>query len=202
MSLGEGPVTSMHRLLAPHDAEFIRVAYEAVLGRTPDPGGGADYLAQLRTGTHKLEILKQLRRSPEGREFIHGVPGLDRAIKRHRWATLPVIGWIVRWLTGAEGNGATHRRLRILANDLGRLGAEQVAVMRGVQELVARPVAMADQIFAPPPADPQPEAETLTGFSVTEGNIEPSDPSLGKGASHILRLMASSMRAAQTQGAG
>jgi FkbM family methyltransferase len=202
MSGGEGPVTSVPRLLAPHDAEFIWTAYEAVLGRAPDPEGSAYYLNRLRSGVHKLEILKQLSRSSEGREFIPGVAGLDRAIKRHRLATLPVIGWLVRRLTGAEGNSATHRRLRILANDLGRLGAEQVAAMRTVQELVARAVARPDHTpdhaFVPSPVDPRAETETLDGFGIMAADHEQSDPSLGQGASQILRLLALSMRTQQT----
>lgn len=121
---GDGPVTSVPRLLAPHDREFIRTAYQAVLGRAPDPDGEAYYLARLRAGTHKLAILKQLRRSSEGRNFIPGVAGLDRAIKRHVWATLPILGALLRLLWGQEGNGATHRALRVLANDIGRLRGE------------------------------------------------------------------------------
>lgn len=135
MSGGEGPVTSVPRLLTPHDAEFIRAAYEAVLGRAPDPEGGAYYLGRLRAGTHKLEILKQLRRSPEGREFIPGVAGLDRAIRRHRRANLPVLGRIIRLLTGAEGNSATQRQLREIANDIGRLRYEQNAMLSTILEM-------------------------------------------------------------------
>ena len=160
----EGPITAVPRLLAPHDAEFIRTAYEAVLGRAPDPEGGAYYLARLRAGTHKLEILKQLRRSPEGRNFIPGVAGLDRAIKRHRRANLPLVGWIIRSVNGAEGNGATHRQLRILANDLGRLRTEQQSILSAVARLDDLPAQIAARIpvsqvlppLAPPASEPAP----------------------------------------------
>lgn len=138
MSVGEGPVTSIPRLLAPHDAEFIRVAYEAVLGRAPDQEGGAYYLGRLRAGVHKLEILKQLRRSPEGREFIPGVAGLDRAIRSHSQANLPLLGAIIRLLTGAEGNSATERQLRVIANDLGRAQQEILRNFALLSERVIR----------------------------------------------------------------
>lgn len=118
MPADESPITSVPRLLAPHDEEFIRAAYQAVLGRAPDPEGHAYYLGRLREGTHKLEILGQLRRSPEGRKFIPGVAGLDRAIRRHRRANLPLIGPVIRGWTGAESNGAAAREIRALKNEL------------------------------------------------------------------------------------
>ena len=134
----DGPITSVPRLLAPHDRHFIHAAYQAVLGRAPDAEGEAYYLARLRAGVHKLAILKQLRQSDEGRAFIPGVAGLDRAIKRHGWATIPIVGAAVRLFTGAEGNSATHRHLRILANEMGCLRAEQAALAGAVQQLAAR----------------------------------------------------------------
>jgi hypothetical protein len=134
----DGPITSVPRLLAPHDRHFIHTAYQAVLGRAPDAEGEAYYLARLRAGVHKLAILRQLRQSPEGRAFIPGVAGLDRAIRRYRRATLPLVGAIVRLLTGAEGDNATHRQLRILANELGCLRGEQAALAGAVQQLAVR----------------------------------------------------------------
>lgn len=134
----DAPITSVPRLVAPDDRLFIAVAYQAVLGRAPDPEGEAHYLAQLRAGAHKLTILKRLRRSPEGRAFVPGVAGLDRAIKRHHWATKPVLGAIVRLFTGEEGNGATHRRLRMLANNVGSLRIELAAQRDAIRELVGQ----------------------------------------------------------------
>lgn len=200
------PVTSVPRLIAPHDREFIYTAYQAVLGRAPDQEGEAYYLARLRAGTHKLEILKQLRHSSEGAAFIPGVAGLDRAIRRYRWATLPLIGVMLRLLWGAEGNGATHRALRVLANDVGRmhfkqaeLREEQTALVREVRELSARSYPQSDVAKSPRAVDLQPETGTLTGFTMTAQDFELSDPSLSQGASQILRLLASNMRARQTQ---
>ena len=131
----DGPITNVPDLLAPHDLEFIHAAYQAVLGRSPDPEGEVYYLTRLRRGAHKLAILKQLRRSPEGKAFIPGVAGLDRAIRRHVRATLPILGILFRLLRGDEGNGATHRSLRALANDVGRLRTDYLA-MRSVQAVL------------------------------------------------------------------
>ena len=154
MSADESPITSVPRLLAPHDAEFIRVAYQAILGRAPDPEGGTYYLGRLRAGTHKLEILKQLRRSPEGRNFIPGVAGLDRAIRRHRIANLPLVGPIIRTFNRSDGNSAVERQLRVILNEVGRLHADQTSLFRAVSALADRPVVVA--CTAEPPSVNQP----------------------------------------------
>lgn len=125
-----GPVNTVPKLLAPHDLAFITTAYRAVLGRDPEPEGKEYYLGRLRSGVHKLEIVRQLRRSPEGRTFVPGVAGMDRAIKRHYWANRPLIGFFVRLFTGEQGNSAVQRQLRIIVNELGRLRADQVALMQ------------------------------------------------------------------------
>lgn len=102
MMADERPITSVPEMLAPDGLHFIHVAYQALLGRAPDPEGAAHYLARLRAGEHKLMILKQLRGSAEGRTFVPGVAGLDRAIRRYRLANLPLIGAVIAPLIRAE----------------------------------------------------------------------------------------------------
>lgn len=150
----EGPITSVPRLLEPHDRQFIHAAYQAVLGRAPDAEGEAYYLGRLRTGVHKLTILKQLRRSAEGREFIPGVAGLDRAIRRYRWATLPLIGAMLRVFGGPAGNSATHRQLRVLENEIGRIQSSQEGLAQAIHQLLDRPAATPPTAAAPPPPEP------------------------------------------------
>ena len=53
-------------LLACDDYPFIRRAYWSLLGREPDPGGLANYLDRLRSGTPKLQVLSELANSSEG----------------------------------------------------------------------------------------------------------------------------------------
>lgn len=54
-------------LLACDDYSFVQRAYWVLLGREPDPGGLANYLDRLRSGTPKLQVLSELAQSPEGR---------------------------------------------------------------------------------------------------------------------------------------
>jgi predicted nuclease with TOPRIM domain len=112
------PVTNVPMLLARQDRHFVRTAYQALLGRAPDPEGEAYYLARLRAGEHKLVILKQLRQSEEGRAFVPGVAGLDRAIKRHSLANLPLIGAVLAPLIGAERDTRMAVALRKIENNL------------------------------------------------------------------------------------
>jgi hypothetical protein len=56
-------------ILALDGDRFLVAAYQAALGREPDPGGLVNYLNRLSAGESKHEILSELRASPEGRAF-------------------------------------------------------------------------------------------------------------------------------------
>ncbi len=98
------------------DVDFVRCSYVTILGRQPDPEGEAYYLARLRSGVAKLSILRQLRNSQEGRNHDPGIAGLDRALRRHRNTSLPLIGFLIRWVTRREGDSIVQRPLRALEN--------------------------------------------------------------------------------------
>src|SRR5262249_52828035 len=51
-------------VLGPPD-EFIRRAYETILGRQPDAGGATHYLAALKAGERRVNILRGLATSDE-----------------------------------------------------------------------------------------------------------------------------------------
>lgn len=139
MIMDERPITSVEQLLELHDHSFISAAYRSILGRAPDAEGERHYLARLRSGVHKLEILGQIRRSTEGRAFVPAVAGLDHAIRRNLWARRPFFGLIVRLITGADGNSASERYLRVVANELGRLNESNAALVSVVREIADTP---------------------------------------------------------------
>lgn len=109
---------SLNELLAWHDVDFIRCAYVTILGRQPDPQGEAYYSDRIRRGHSKLEVIGQLRTSPEGPRHDPGIAGLDRALKRSRWERNHLVGAIVRLFTRGEGDGPQWRLLRSTANKL------------------------------------------------------------------------------------
>lgn len=115
---------SLPGLLALDDAPFVHAAYLALLGREPDADGISHYVAQLRVGRRKIDILKQLRRSPEGREYGASIPDLDKAISSANLARVPLIGIIVRWAKGIEGDSLAECRQRIASNNIAILKQE------------------------------------------------------------------------------
>lgn len=82
---------SLSELCSWEGVDFVRCAYVTILGRQPDPDGEAHYLDRLRRGHSKLEVLRDLRRSPEGPSHDPGISGLDRALKRVRWRRYPLL---------------------------------------------------------------------------------------------------------------
>jgi hypothetical protein len=58
------PLRELFRL---NDEEFLDAAYVALLGREPDPKGREHYLRRLAFGGSRIETLRDLRGSPEGR---------------------------------------------------------------------------------------------------------------------------------------
>ena len=92
------PPTTLEGLTALRDRAFVEAAYRLVLGRDADAGGLADGIHQLRSGTlDKVDILGDLRRSPEGRARAVEIPGLSWRYALRRLGRRRGIGWFVRW---------------------------------------------------------------------------------------------------------
>ncbi|HRD32793.1 MAG TPA: methyltransferase domain-containing protein [Rhodocyclaceae bacterium] len=98
-SLPRGGPCDLASLLQHHDSQFIVLAYEVLLGRTPDSAGYQHYLAELREGAAKVDLLGRLRYSVEGRKHGCTVPGLWRAWALQRLYRIPLLGRIVRILS-------------------------------------------------------------------------------------------------------
>jgi hypothetical protein len=64
-----------------------------------------------------MEVLWQLRRSPEARRHNPGIAGLDRALRRARWQSRAGIGWFFRYLWPVYASvGRGERNHRALLN--------------------------------------------------------------------------------------
>lgn len=109
---------SLPELLSWYDVDFVRCAYVTVLGRQPDPAGEAYYLSRVRQGYSRTGILRQLRRSREARAHDPGIAGLDRALRKHHRANLPIVGHFARASGSYESDSPLERRLRALSNTL------------------------------------------------------------------------------------
>jgi SAM-dependent methyltransferase len=144
------PPIDVTALLALHDRAFVWAAYFVLLKRPPDEGGLSTYLRLLRTGTSKIEILRILRRSDEGRIAATPVHGLQMRLFFLTFSRWPLVGPIaaalvalsslpstLRWQRSADGNilskleeiesaadesrCTTHRALRALEDAYNRM---------------------------------------------------------------------------------
>lgn len=113
----ESETLTLEQLIQLHDEVFVIRAYEAVLGRPPDPGGQANYLAQVRAGVHKAHIVAELALSPEGELKSSDFPGLRGAIALHRKRTPSFWDRLVQRLARAS-MADTERQLRVIENKL------------------------------------------------------------------------------------
>src|SRR6266478_383028 len=77
------------------DVEFVEAAYRAILKREPDEDGLKTYLAMLRDGALKAELLGRLRQSPEGGLRRIRVVGLSLPYALDVVSRWPVIGRVV-----------------------------------------------------------------------------------------------------------
>jgi GT2 family glycosyltransferase/SAM-dependent methyltransferase/glycosyltransferase involved in cell wall biosynthesis len=92
-------------LLELDDREFIRSAYKVLLLREPDQGGFSNYLQKLRAGEGKLEVLRDLKNSLEGRSKASEFPRLSDRLKGLWWRQIPIVSSIAR---------ARNRKLALL----------------------------------------------------------------------------------------
>ena len=109
---------SADELLSCWDRQFVDRAYWTILRRAPDPSGLAQKLFDIRTGVSKVEILRGMRESPEGRDIAADVPGLDTAIQQYRTERRRPMRRLFRMLLGARRFDRQERASRALQNQM------------------------------------------------------------------------------------
>ncbi len=67
LAAGKSPVTSIDQLLAMKDRAFVSAAYQFLLRRDVDKQGMSAYLARVRAGERKLNLLSDLRNCAESK---------------------------------------------------------------------------------------------------------------------------------------
>ena len=100
------------------DAAFVHAAFWAVLQREVDADGLKSYLAMLRDGASKVEILGRLRESPEGRLRRARIDGLSLAYGLDTISRWPVIGRFVGIVLAVLNLPNAQRNQRRFANDV------------------------------------------------------------------------------------
>ena len=116
LSQAPTPMT-LDELLGFHDEAFVTNAYLIVLGRDPDPDGLAHYLARVRSGAEKAEIIADLAKSAEGRRYCAELAGLRNITKKYNGRARSLMAWLSRHWLGARSL-SIDRQLRVLDNNL------------------------------------------------------------------------------------
>lgn len=86
--------------------------------RTPDSEGMRYYLARIRAGISKVEILAQLRLSAEEKSRHVKIAGLDEAIRHHKRLKTPLLGALLRLAGVQQVEGDVQQNLRAIDNKL------------------------------------------------------------------------------------
>ncbi|WP_429328191.1 DUF4214 domain-containing protein [Paraburkholderia atlantica] len=103
---------------------FIRETYRAVLGRSPDPEGLGHYRAKLLEGYSKGLIIRDMRRSREGKAHGAYVAGLMFSHGFARLSHIPVLGNLISMFTALLNASQVGRRLRSTESRADLLAAE------------------------------------------------------------------------------
>lgn len=98
-------------LLKYADADFVDIAYRTVLRRPPDSTGFHHHLAMLRSGSaSKVEILGELRWSPEGMARSVHIDGLLIPYKLQQWRRKRYVGPVLSWMHSFARLGTLSER--------------------------------------------------------------------------------------------
>lgn len=73
------------------DPQFLAESYKLFLGRSVDPDGFQHYMSRLSSGSTRMEIIKELRASPEGQAYERGKPPGDAGAAPEQVAALAPI---------------------------------------------------------------------------------------------------------------
>lgn len=105
---------SVNDLLSRNGLFFLQSAYQTILLRDIDENGQIHYLARMRAGCRKYDVIADLAKSKEAQKIGAVIPGLKNYLSRHWWADIFVIGWIVRRFYDVERNDSISRQIRAL----------------------------------------------------------------------------------------
>jgi SAM-dependent methyltransferase len=129
--------------------------------RAPDSGGFDTYLRLLRSGTSKLEVLRILRDSAEGRAAAARVVGLPGRLFLEKVCGWPIIGPLARLLTSFWNLPRAEHRQRVLDGRLfslidqasNRARTSNAVIKRALKDLEAASRRLAEYAASKPGYD-------------------------------------------------
>ena len=82
---------------------FVDQAFRSILKRPPDPAGFEAHVRLLGSGASKIEVLGNLRYSPEGRAIGARIKGLLPRYALAKLYRIPVLGYALQWIVALAG---------------------------------------------------------------------------------------------------
>ena len=123
----------INALMGLSDLNFVEKAYLGILGRRPDEAGTRHYASMLAAGSSRIAVLGELRYSAEGRKVGAVVPGLRKRFLVQRLYRLPLLGRLIRTITGIVALPGLMRDVTALAVDLRMLRGQTELAQRSVE---------------------------------------------------------------------
>jgi hypothetical protein len=109
-------------LLESPSGEFVEIVFQNLLGRAPDAPALDYYVKRIDSGVSRITVLAEVSKSEEARKARQSLEDLSRAARIYELGQVRWVGWIIRWVTGTEGESETERRLRRVENQIFLLG--------------------------------------------------------------------------------
>lgn len=139
-------IEHVDQLLAFRGAEFVHLAYQAVLGREPDLQGQAHFVRRVEKLHDKVAIICELAMSTEGSARPQTLKGLTELVQLHE----PRQGRVGRWLQRVAQGMAATRRIEVVLDQMGaqaedRLRATQARLAGLDSQLASHSTALATQ---------------------------------------------------------
>ncbi len=132
--------------------EFVKIVYEAILLREPDPTGMSHFLSRLLSGDlRKVEIIAGLKLSPEGREKKSRLRGLWKAILISSLYKIPIFGKIAESIGFFFTLPSFLTRIRVIEGNLWKTKKElfetKERFVRRAEKIEERTKKIEDDLF-------------------------------------------------------
>lgn len=144
MSLQLDEVKSAREMFNFEGGAFVKIAYRYLLKRAADESGYQNYYRQIRLGKHRIEVVRDIALSSEGRAIDANLDGLQLLILMLALGNIPYIGFlfkrIVLWLSGVLLDADSGTTARKLVAEVENLKSQQTIVQEAIAKLVSSPV--------------------------------------------------------------
>ena len=145
---------SIDELCAENYTLFVERAFHALIRRPVEPDTRSALIRRMAAGVSKVEILGDLRYSPEGRAVGARIPGLRRAYLLAKLFNIPFAGFVAEWFfciarlpTQARQQRAQETyqagRVHVLGEQCAVIGQRLAAIVGEQAALAKRVAAMA-----------------------------------------------------------